>query len=285
MKGITIKLFLYLLISLITLNSAGNAQEGSAKKEIPSNVPADVRHTIMILGSADAIERANAACSLGKMGNVAVVAIPSLIELFSDTTAIRSISCWAGHEWNPKGEDAKDSSPGKEAAKSVAAMGQYALAPLIAALSDERWAVRSNAAWALGEMREGHKTNRTSAIDPLIATLNDVRSEVRATAAEALGEIAHPRAVDALIGALADPDWQVRWKASWALAELKDKKAVEMLIITLNDNSAEVRVAVADALGEIKDSRAVTALKASLKDESSAVRERARKALNEIRGN
>jgi hypothetical protein len=206
------------------------------------------------LHSSDATERAVAACSLGRLG--AVSAIPALINLLGDDTPIQTIKCWDSGDWSPARHSFKQASPGEQAAIALASLSQAAVEPLTAALNNENPSVRRNAAWAIGEIRGSHGTNRTAAVEPLIATLSDVDSWVRVAAAFSLGEIRPSEATESLIAALGDSEWNVRWMVAWALGEMKARAAVESLTYTsLHDENKWVRRKAVWALGEIMDSQ------------------------------
>jgi HEAT repeat protein len=205
------------------------------------------------LHSSGATERAFAACALGRLG--AVEAIPSLINMLGDDTPIQPIKCWDSGDWSPARHTFKQASPGEQAAIALASLSQPAVEPLTAALNNENPSVRRNAAWAIGEIRGSHGTNRTAAVEPLIATLSDVDSWVRVAAAFSLGEIRPGEATESLIAALGDAEWNVRWMAAWALGEIKARAAVESLTSTsLHDENKWVRRKAVWALGEIGES-------------------------------
>lgn len=67
---------------------------------------------------------------------------------------------------------------------------------LIIALSHEDWKVRSEAAWALGEVKDAR------AVEPLIKALEDEEPFVRKATAQALGKLDDVRAVGPLIAGL-----------------------------------------------------------------------------------
>jgi HEAT repeat protein len=99
---------------------------------------------------------------------------------------------------------------------------------LIAALADDHWEVRWNAAATLGEFRA------QQAVEPLIQALDDENKYVRQCAAAALGYIGAPQAVDALLVTLDDRDDSVRIAATHALGWIGDKRAIDPLIAHLN---------------------------------------------------
>ena len=108
----------------------------------------------------------------------------------------------------------KDVNIRRRAIKALAKAGPSAVAPLIAALKNEKSRARAGAAEALGKIEDGR------AVEPLIAALQDEISNVRAGAAEALGEIKDVSAVEPLIAALEDEDTDVRNSAAKALAKM-----------------------------------------------------------------
>jgi hypothetical protein len=148
---------------------------------------------------------------------------------------------------------------------------------LTSELKDANWAVRLNAAFELGQLKDP----RT--VEPLVAALRDADADMRRTAATALGEIKSPLAVEPLIALLKDSEAQVRYSAVAALGEIADPGAVEPLIPVLKDTEANVRQNAAEWLGRLNDPRAVEPLIAALKDTEADVQLRAARALSEIK--
>ncbi|HLL72662.1 MAG TPA: M56 family metallopeptidase [Pyrinomonadaceae bacterium] len=243
---------------------------------------ADAAEKLTALGSADAPTRAAAACALGRSG--ASEAIPSLIQMLGDDAAIEPSKCWGENStWTPALATFKQASPGEEAAIALAAMGQSAVEPLVAALGHANASVRRNAAWVLGEVTGGMTIKRDSAVAPLRSALSDGDEWVRTAAARALGEIRDERASESLINALADGSARVREMAAWALGEMKERRAVQSLgAMLLKDEETQARTMAAWALGEIQDPKAVESLNAALNDTEPRVRAKAKWALSEI---
>ena len=240
------------------------------------------------LGSSDASERAEAACALGQRGPAAVSGVDELTALLSDSLRVGPIECgmspWLKKLIASKPEEWRkfETSPGREAAKALARIGQPALEPLLATLSSSTSpAARANPAFGVGEMepREG----RAEALARLMQALKDEEPVVREACAHALGEIDDPEAVPALLAAVRDKAAPVRGAAAWALGEIEDPRASEPLMRTLWDTDAEVRSQAAWALGELEDPRAVEGLMGALsKDADGRVRRQAAWALGEI---
>ena len=98
----------------------------------------------------------------------------------------------------------------------LAEIGETAVDPLIEALKDENFVVRSGAAKALGKIGDAR------AVDPLIKALQDEYSVVRSSAANALGWIGDVRVIDVLTyTASKDKDEGVRSAAAQALARIQ----------------------------------------------------------------
>jgi HEAT repeat protein len=152
---------------------------------------------------------------------------------------------------------------------------QKALSPLIAALRDQNWYVRQDAAKALGQI------GGARAVEPLIAALRDQDRDIHEAAAEALGQIGDARAVDPLIAALRDQNGYVREAAAEALGQIGDARTVDPLIAALRDQNGYI-LAAARALGQIGDARAVEPLIATLQDQNEDVRLVAAGALGQI---
>jgi HEAT repeat protein len=160
--------------------------------------------------------------------------------------------------------------------RSLRAMGEPAVEPLVAALIGKRSDVRSSAAEALGNIGDPR------AVGPLVAALSDEDWGVRRGAAGALGEIGDPRALGPLVAALADNDSDVRKAVTQALVKIGDLCAVEPLAALMTDDNGDVRRAAAEALGKIGDARAVESLVAVLKDGDIGVRRAAAVALGRL---
>ncbi len=267
--------------SMGALRNLSGAQAVDAH-ERTVNQQASVAENLRALRSSNPLERAVAACSLGRLG--ATEAIPSLIELLGDETPIQPIKCWHSGLWSPALQTFKQASPGEQAAIALASMGQSAVEPLIAALSYGNRSVRRNAAWAIGEVRGGRGRDRSAAVDPLILALGDEDTWVRMAAAFSLGELRPRQATEPLIAALGDADLKVREMAAWALGEMKSRRGVESLAtLLLRDEAERVRRKAAWALGEIRDSSALEALTYALNDQDQQVRATVKWALSEIR--
>ena len=128
------------------------------------------------------------------------------------------------------------------------------------------------------------------AVEPLIAALRDRHFDVRSTVVTALSRIvpdwprseAAKRQVPVFIAALGDKDWRVRWAAADDLGQIGDARAVEPLIAVLRDKDNWVRLGAAEALGWIGDTRAVEPLIVALRDEMKNVRQSAAQSLERI---
>ena len=271
-----------LAASVFSLGLRAAEHESGLTPEQTSKEQVDAAEKIRALISADAVERASAACALGRRR--AVEAIPSLIQMLGDDTAIEPVKCWAENRtWSPALDTFKQASPGEEAAIALAAMGQPAIEPLVAVLGHANASVRRNAAWAIGEVSGGRIAKREAAVEPLRSALSDGDEWVRMAAARALGEIRDERGVESLLSALSDESGKVRELAAWALGEMKERRAVRSLgMMLLKDEQAGARQMAAWALGEIQDPKAVESLNAALNDAEPSVREKAKWALSEI---
>ncbi len=145
----------------------------------------------------------------------------------------------------------------------------------IAALKDEDWAIREEAATRLG----GQKDAR--AVAPLVALLRDRDRSVRDAAVAALTAIGAP-SVPAAGACLADPDLGVQEAASAVLASIADGRVLDPLLRALASADWIVRMHAAKALGRIRDAGAVGPLVPLLQDKVKAVREEAGGALAAI---
>ncbi len=141
-----------------------------------------------------------------------------------------------------------------------------AVAEHIAALQDEDWAIREEAALALGTFRDPR------AVGPLVSLLRDADRAVREAAIGALTAIGEP-SVPALGLCLSEPRLTVQEAASAALAAIADERVLAPLLAALRNRDWIVRMHAAKALGRIKSSSAVEPLIPLLQDPVKAVRE------------
>jgi HEAT repeat protein len=142
----------------------------------------------------------------------------------------------------------------------------------IAALKDDDWAVREDAAVALGGFRDKR------AVEPLITVLRDPDRAVREAAIAALTAIGEP-AVEPLGACLADPNLTVQESSAAILARIGDARVADALIAALSSADWVVRMHAAKALGRIGEARAIPALMPLLQDKVKAVREETSGAL------
>ena len=117
---------------------------------------------------------------------------------------------------------------------------------LIAALADDAWQVREQAATTLG------KLHVTSAREPLIAALDDSYWQVRLRAARALGQLRDAQAAPAVAMLLAHSISNLRKEAALALGELGVPGSLPALRHALEDRDPEVRKAVRIAIAQIE---------------------------------
>lgn len=147
-----------------------------------------------------------------------------------------------------------------------------AVAEHIAALRDEDWAIREEAATSLGTLCDSR------AIEPLVSLLRDEDRSVRQAAIGALTKLGE-HAVPALAGCVTHPDVAVQEAAVGILAETGDARAVPVLLPLLRSQNWIVRSHAAKALGRIGAAETVTALLPLLQDKVKAVRVEAGLAL------
>jgi HEAT repeat protein len=230
------------------------------------------RELIVELSAPDPVARARAACGLRDLGDEAADAIPALTRLLADGAPVAGSAC--PRRWHGGASDL--TSPGEQAAAALAAIGSRAVAPVLAALANDVWIARRNAAWALGALDDPR------AVSALVEAMRDREAPVRAQAAWALGALDDRTSVPALTTALKDPDAMVRKQAAWALGAIDDSRAVEPLVNVLTDENPEVREQAAWALGALGDSRAINGLVVALKDTSAGVRRQAAWAIGVI---
>jgi HEAT repeat protein len=149
------------------------------------------------------------------------------------------------------------------------------VAEQIAALRDEDWAIRGEAASLLGTFKDPR------AVVPLVCLLRDQDRSVREAAIEALRSIGAP-AVETVGTCLTEPDLSVQETASAILATIADERVLAPLIKALHSEDWIVRMHAAKALGRVRNTDAVEPLIPLLQDKVKAVREEAAAALAAI---
>jgi HEAT repeat protein len=149
------------------------------------------------------------------------------------------------------------------------------VAEQIAALRDDDWAIREEAAAALGGFRDPR------AVVPLVSILRDSDRAVREAAIGALTAIGEP-SIPALGLCLSDPQLAVQEAASAVLASIADERVLAPLTAALINSDWIVRMHAAKALGRIQSSESVQPLLPLLQDKVKAVREEATAALAAI---
>jgi HEAT repeat protein len=149
------------------------------------------------------------------------------------------------------------------------------VAEQIAALQDDDWAIREEAAVALGAFRDPR------AVEPLVGLLRDSDRAVREAAIGALTAIGGP-SVPVLGLCLSDPQLGVQEAASSVLASIADERVIDPLIGALANSDWIVRMHATKALGRIKAAGAIDPLIPLLQDKVKAVREEATVALAKI---
>lgn len=153
-------------------------------------------------------------------------------------------------------------------------MADY-VAEQIAALRDEDWGVREDAALALGESCDPR------GVRPLIDALRDTDRAVRTAATTALLSIGEPAVVD-LGSCLRDPELSVQEAAASILSSIADERVIDPLMSALLSEDWVVRMHAAQAIGRLAYSQAVDTLVLLLQDKVPAVRDEAMSALKAI---
>lgn len=145
----------------------------------------------------------------------------------------------------------------------------------IAALKDQDWAIRGEAAGLLGTFKDAR------AVVPLVSLLRDQDRSVREAAIEALRSIGAP-AVERVGACLTEQDLSVQESASAILAVIADERVLAPLIEALHSGDWIVRMHAAKALSRVRNADAVEPLMPLLQDKVKAVREEAAAALAAI---
>jgi HEAT repeat protein len=171
----------------------------------------------------------------------------------------------------------------QNACRSLIAMGEPALPPLVEALSSPNEPVRREAGKLLDEMDldwTPYADNKT--LDALVAGLSSRNGFVRMRARGFLVRLGF-RAVPSLIQALASQDAITRWEAAKALSKIGDPTATEALIKASVDKNFDVRWLAAEGLISIGEPSLVPLLRELMKNpESERLKEVAHHVLHEL---
>ncbi|MBY0341028.1 MAG: HEAT repeat domain-containing protein [Rhodocyclaceae bacterium] len=116
----------------------------------------------------------------------------------------------------------------------------------------------------------------------LYAALNDQEWQVREEAAITLGKLKLPEAEAALTQSLGDEYWQVKLQSVRALGRLRARKVLAELSGLFHHPISNLRKEVALALGEIGDTAALPLLEGAIDDADPDVRKSVRIALAQI---
>jgi LysM repeat protein len=201
--------FILGFLALVCLSPVGFCCAQSAVQEgrMLSDAPAGVKEQVERLHSFDPVERRNAAQELGRMGEEAVQAVPSLIRALNDNASL---------DVRRPEADGSPSSVAEAAMLALANIGTPAVDPLIASLRNDNPGVRTMAVDALGRIQDP----RT--IEPLIEVLErDQDSLVQAAAVDALRKKKDARALEALLLAEQNGSWVVSSLARSAVEEAR----------------------------------------------------------------
>ncbi|MBN1343279.1 MAG: HEAT repeat domain-containing protein, partial [Phycisphaerae bacterium] len=159
-----------------------------------------------------------------------------------------------------------------------AALTGLGAAPLVDALKHSNPAVRSNAAQALGALRD------RAAVPALVDALTDSNGETRERAARALGQMGDRSVIPELSRSFNDPEPAVRSSALVALQELKAKDASPLIVALLEDPSALVVARAVTALGHLGDENAIRALLPLVSDDRREIADAAVLAIARLSG-
>ena len=134
--------------------------------------------------------------------------------------------------------------------EALISQGEIAVAPIVATLKDDRWAVLRNAAQLLGEIRAA------AAIEPLRVLLSHPDLRVRREALRALTRIGGSGVIAILAKILQGDDSELRRQAMLCLGAIKNPATIPLLVqfLQVKDwrfQQLEAKIDAVRALGEI----------------------------------
>lgn len=196
---------------------------------IPPDAPKEVRAQIeRLYENWGPVIQAEAAIALGEMGEAAVPAIPFLIGLFGNETALN----WRNQAYMVVG---KVTTPAMQASYALHKIGTAAIEPLKEAVSHPNYLVREHAVLTLGRYKN------PLLYDPIVIASTDPHWKVRRAAATALGNIPNPKSINLLSVLLKDNDNRVRIGVTFALVDLGMSEGIPLLKAATEDKSKFVR--------------------------------------------
>ncbi|HBP18049.1 MAG TPA: hypothetical protein DEA08_09690 [Planctomycetes bacterium] len=310
-----------LLAAALLLSGPASAKDKGPKKPEPTpEQRTEIRQLMRrAVGGRHEARRSEAATKLGRMGPVAEMAVPSLVQALKDRDV--SVGCAAANALGRVGVYSKAAvkgltatlSKGRDpllrasAAEGLGMIGALArkpaARPLLSALTHKDQDLRREAAKALGLVSEGDEKLTKQAIKAIQPLLSDDEKRVRRAAALSLVRLGDtsPKLVDLLKATVTKSGRAIveeRRDASAALGKLgaAARSAVPTLIAAVREEAQinkaipyaeqrraqhdEFRRAAVVALGEIGDPRARAALERA--KQTSALAEAAEAALAKL---
>jgi len=220
-----------------------------------------VKDKILRLHHDDPVERAWAAYQLAKLGRGAAPAVPYLIKMLADDTPVL-LSRYLGGGFH----SSSDTTPAKEASRTLAKIGEPAIQGLVAAMASPNEDIRRLAVKSMGQISD------VNSIEDLIGALSDPSRRVQAGAAIALGNYRHPIASQRLTEVFPTVEPKIRVHLVYALSQINDIIAVPFLMNQFAQQTPDVRAAIALALGKLRDARALPTLLTAAQDDDEIVR-------------
>jgi HEAT repeat protein len=221
-----------------------------------------VRAFIAELGSRGGRAQAQVAVELGRLGDEAIPAVPDLKKVLARDRGWNLL--WAQ---SPGRYPSGDTSPGREAAKALAKLGEPGHQALLDTLQAANTDARLNAALTLGwELKDPR------AIPELMRYINaNPFSTMMADAAAAVSTIGKP-AIPALTSALRSSVANTRRIALINLARLAPEDSLDLFIAAAGDRDRDVRSEALSGINRTKNPKAIPALEAALKDNDWSIR-------------
>ncbi len=261
----------------------------------------DLKPLITDLRSARSDVRARGAAAIGKLGPVAVGAVPDLVAALADqSVAVQLEVMLAIEHIGPaaraavpdlvkilRGENPKLYSGAADALGAIGRDSLEAAPVLIDLLKGDDPAVATSAGLALTRIMPDDENELQQVVPILLAALQDKRSQVRSTAIVALGmsgRVAVPALTGLVKGFSTDAD--LAWQAAAALELIgpPSQPAVAALLDALQSPVEKVVVHSARALGAIgaESQPALPQLRKLLARENASVRSHVARALGDI---
>lgn len=238
-------------------------KSGLSPKDIPQELPNDVKQLILCTFDRDPVMRGEAATKIGAMSEKNELAIPFLLRLLDDSGLVRA----EVYTYETKDINVEDI-----AIDALTRIGNAAVAPCIETVK------RPEEFWLFHAMHVLSNIKDSRAVDVLVQAIKHANPKISFRAIDAVqGRYRSekpwndPKFLPHLIAALQNQDTTVQHSATCALGNYSDAIATDALLDVLNQGKGKgtlVRQYAIKSLAKQKDPRIIPTLLKTFRDET-----------------